>query len=132
MRRHLATTAICAGLVGGTIAGTAGIAAAAPADSCNAYSSTCPSPSVSGLHFTRNPNDGKTKTVPGPQVEGTSASRLPLTGGETALLSGGGVGVIGAGPVMVVPGRRRRSAAHYFSPALPVPPPGSVPPRRSR
>src|SRR5436305_10544504 len=110
MRRHLATTAICAGLVGGTIAGTAGVAAAAPADSCNAYSSTCPSPSVSGLHFSRHPNDGK--TVPGPKVEGTSASRLPLTGGEIALLSVVGVGVIGAGTVMVVTGRRRRSAAH--------------------
>src|SRR5690348_10221496 len=110
MRRHLATTAVFAGLVGGTIAGTAGIAAAAPADTCNAYSSTCPSPSVSGLHFVRHPGDAPAPN--GPQVEGTSASRLPLTGGEIALLSVVGVGVIGAGTVMVVTGRRRRSAAH--------------------
>jgi hypothetical protein len=107
MRRHLATTVVLTGLVGGTLAGTAGIAAAAPADTCNAYSSTCPSPTVSGLHFTRAPGDGST-----PEVEGTSASRLPFTGGEIALMVVAGVGAIGAGTVFVATGRRRRSASH--------------------
>jgi hypothetical protein len=105
MRRHLATTAVLAGLVGGTLAGTAGVATAAPADTCNAYSSTCPSPSVSGLKFVRHPGDGT-------QVEGTSASRLPFTGGEIALMVVAGVGAIGAGTVFVATGRRRRSASH--------------------
>src|SRR3954449_2215157 len=111
MRRHLASTAVLAGLVGGTIAGTAGVAAAAPADTCNAYSSTCPSPSVSGLHFVRHPGDAPAPG--GAQVEGTSASRgLPVTGGEIALMVVAGVGAIGAGTVFVATGRRRRSAAH--------------------
>ena len=108
MRRHLATTAVLAGLVGGTLAGTTGVAAAAgraPADTCNAYSSTCPSPSVSGLHFSREP------AKPAPAVQGESAS-LPFTGGEIALMVVAGVGAIGAGTVFVATGRRRRSAAH--------------------
>src|SRR3954454_11345931 len=109
MRRHLASTAVLAGLVGGTLAGTAGVATAAPGDTCNAYSSTCPSPTVSGLHFTRAPGDGSGS---GAQVEGTSASRLPFTGGEIALMVVAGVGAIGAGTVFVATGRRRRSAAH--------------------
>jgi hypothetical protein len=103
MRRHLATTAVLAGLVGGTLVGTTGIASA---DTCNAYSSTCPSPSVSGLHFSRNPAN-----APAPAVEGTNAS-LPFTGGEIALMVIAGVGAIGAGSVFVASGRRRRSAAH--------------------
>jgi hypothetical protein len=111
MHRHLATSAVLIGLVGGTLAGTTGIAAAAgraPADTCNAYSSTCPEPTVSGLHFTRAPGDGSN-----PQVEGTSASRgLPVTGGEIALMVVAGVGAIGAGTVFVTSGRRRRSASH--------------------
>src|SRR3954451_5514322 len=107
MRRDLASTAVLAGLVGGTLAGTAGGATAGPSDTCNAYSSTCPSPTVSGLHFTRAPGDGS-----GAQVEGTSASRLPFTGGEIALMVVAGVGAIGAGTVFVATGRRRRSAAH--------------------
>jgi hypothetical protein len=107
MQRQLATTAILTGIVAGGLAGTASVAVAAPADTCNAYSSTCPSPSVSGLHFTRAPG-----VEPATEVQGTSASRLPFTGGEIALLSVVGVGVIGAGTVMVVTGRRRRSAAH--------------------
>jgi hypothetical protein len=104
MRRHLATAAVLTGLVGGTLAGTAGVAAAsarAPGDNCNAYSSTCPTPEVSGLHFTRNP----------PAVEGNNAS-LPFTGGEIALMVVAGVGAIGAGTVFVTTGRRRRSASH--------------------
>jgi hypothetical protein len=105
MRRHLAKTAILTGIVVGSLAGTAGIAAAAPADTCNAYSSTCPSPSVSGLHFTRAPSTG-------PQVEGTNQSQLPFTGGEIALMVVVGVGAIGAGTVFVATGRRRRSASH--------------------
>jgi|SRR3954447_2634235 len=103
MRRHLAATAVLGGLVGGTLVGTTGIASA---DTCNAYSSTCPSPSVSGLHFSRNP-----AAPPAPAVEGNSAS-LPLTGGEIALMVIAGVGAIGAGTVFVASGRRRRSAAH--------------------
>ncbi|MFL6241215.1 MAG: hypothetical protein ACJ735_17165 [Actinomycetes bacterium] len=109
MHRHLATTAVLAGLVAGSLAGTAGVALAAPADTCNSYSSTCPSPSVSVLptHATRNPS-----TPPGTQVEGTNASRLPFTGGEIALMVVVGVGAIGAGTVFVASGRRRRSATH--------------------
>jgi hypothetical protein len=103
MRRHLATTAVLAGLVGGTLVGTTGVATA---DTCNAYSSTCPSPSVSGLHFSRNPGN-----APAPAVEGNNAS-LPFTGGEIALMVIAGVGAIGAGTVFVATGRRRRSAAH--------------------
>ena len=103
--RHLATTAVLTGLVAGTLAGTAGVAAAAPADTCNAYSSTCPSPSVSGLHFVKNPN------TPAVEVEGNNAS-LPFTGGEIALMVVAGVGAIGAGTVFVTTGRRRRSASH--------------------
>ena len=122
MRRHLATTAVFAGLVGGALVGTTGVAAA---DTCNAYSSTCPSPSVSslpspsesavpspsvsGLHFQRNPGDAPAPQ--GPEVEGNNAS-LPFTGGEIALMVIAGVGAIGAGTVFVATGRRRRSAAH--------------------
>jgi hypothetical protein len=105
MRRHLATTAVLTGIVAGSLAGTAGVAAAAPADTCNAYSSTCPSPSVSGLHFSRAPQQG-------PKVEGTSQSQLPFTGGEIAGLALLGAGAVGAGVVFVTTGRRRRSASH--------------------
>jgi hypothetical protein len=105
MRRHLATSAVLVGLVGGTLAGTAGAASAAPADTCNAYSSTCPSPSVSGIHFTRAPSEPA-------KVEGTSASRLPFTGSEITLMVVAGVGAIGAGAVFAATGRRRRSASH--------------------
>jgi hypothetical protein len=104
MREHLATTAILTGIVAGTLAGTAGVAAAAPADTCNAYSSTCPSPSVSGLHFSKPPQ--------GPQVEGTSQSQLPFTGGEIAGMAILGLGAVGAGVVFVTTGRRRRAASH--------------------
>src|SRR5436853_7480815 len=105
MRRQLATTAIFTGIVAGSLAGTVGVANAAPADTCNAYSSTCPSPSVSGLHLSRNPQQG-------PQVEGTSQSQLPFTGGEIAGMAILGIGAVGAGVVFVTTGRRRRSASH--------------------
>lgn len=109
MRRHLATATVLGGLVGGTLVGTAGVAIAD--DTCNAYSSTCPSPSVSGLHLTRTPSTGN---VGGnnTNVEGTNASRLPFTGGEITLMVVAGAGAIGAGAVFVATGRRRRSAAH--------------------
>jgi hypothetical protein len=106
MRRHIATTAVLTGLVAGTLAGTASVAAAAgraPADTCNAYSSTCPTPPVSVLPTTQ---------TRAPQVEGTNASRLPFTGGEIAILAVAGIGAIGAGTIFVTTGRRRRSAAH--------------------
>jgi|GraSoiStandDraft_4_1057263.scaffolds.fasta_scaffold163133_2 hypothetical protein len=109
MRRHLATTAILTGILAGSLAGTAGVAAAAPADTCNAYSSTCPSPEVSGLHLSRNPQTGPQT---GPQVEGTSQSQLPFTGGEIAGMALLGVGAVGAGVIFVTSGRRRRSASH--------------------
>lgn len=109
MRRHLATATVLGGLVGGTLVGTAGVANAE--DTCNAYSSTCPSPSVSGVSFTRNPSTG-TVGDNSPNVEGTSASRLPFTGGEITLMVVAGAGAIGAGAVFAATGRRRRSAAH--------------------
>jgi hypothetical protein len=108
MRRYLATSAVLGGLVAGSLVGTAGVAAAAPRDTCGAYASTCPSPDVKGIHFVRNP----TGDAPSTQVEGTSASRLPFTGGEIALMVVVGVGAIGAGTAFAVSGRRRRSAAH--------------------
>jgi hypothetical protein len=112
MRRQLATAAVMTGLVAGTLAGTTGFASAAgraPADTCNAYSSTCPTPPTSVLptHLSRHPGNG-----PGTNVQGVSQSRLPFTGFELTVMVVAGVGAIGAGTILVTTGRRRRSAAH--------------------
>jgi hypothetical protein len=104
MRRQLASAAILTGIAAGTLVGTTGVASA---DTCNAYSSTCPTPPTSVLptHFSRAPG-------PGTQVQGVSQSRLPFTGFELTLMVVAGVGAIGAGTILVTTGRRRRSAAH--------------------
>jgi len=97
MRRQVAITAL---MTGALITGPA--AAAALADTCDAYSSACPSPS------TEVKPESHEKA---PQVEGNNSS-LPFTGGEIVLMSIAGVAAIGAGTVLVATSRRRRTAAH--------------------
>ena len=101
MRRTLAATAVLSGtLMAGTFFGT-GVAVADEADTCEAYASVCPTPSVEGTTFEK---------TPPVEVEGTSQSNLPFTGGEIALMSVAGIGAIGAGTAFVIAGRRKKSA----------------------
>jgi hypothetical protein len=103
MRRQLAATAILTGtMVAGSVVGLASIASAE--DTCDAYASTCPTPSTEVLpsHATKAPET---------EVEGNSSS-LPFTGGEIALMTVAGIAAIGTGTVLVATSRRRRDAAH--------------------
>lgn len=97
MRHVVSTIAITGGLLAGAVAAP-GIAAAS-AGTCDAYSSSCPSTHVKGIHFTK-PEVAPTHT--------TNNSTLPFTGGEIALLSATGIAAVGAGVVLVTAGRRRR------------------------
>jgi hypothetical protein len=103
MRRQLAATAVLSGtLVTGSLLGT-GAAFAAPS-TCDAYSTSCPTP-------TKTPEVLPTSaTKPPVEVEGNS-STLPFTGAEIVGLSVLGLAVIGAGTVLVLAGRKRKHAA---------------------
>lgn len=110
---RLGTALVSAALLSGALAG----AGPASAQTCDAYSGGCASPAPTA--GTGGGGGGGTDTTGGSGGAGgtgtaggagTSGGTLPFTGGEVVLLSAVGLGAVGAGSLLVVAGRKRRTA----------------------